>query len=133
MKKETGFTPGGIPKKTGRGVNLCPVQQNQHPNPLPHPHRSRRMMMIQQQSPLPWLQPQLLPQLFPPQRQSRMMIQIILQQFPPQLPIPQLPQPLLQPQLLSHPQPVLSSPHPQFVAAKSLMLKSSKFCLHSII
>ena len=41
----------------------------------------------------------------------------------PQLLHPQLLHPqLLHPQLLSQPQPPLSSPHPQFAAAKSLML-----------
>lgn len=71
---------------------------------MPHPH------------PHPLLHP-LCPQ--PPQQQRRIMIQMKL--FPHPHP---------------HPHPVLevSHPHPQFVAAKSLMFKSSKgFCLHSII
>jgi len=62
----------------------------------------------------------------------RMMIQRIqLQELPPHIlfmeefPHPQL---LPQPQLFSHPQPHLSSPHPQFVAAKSLIIKSSEIC-----
>ena len=86
-------------------------------------------MMIQQLSPLP--QPLPHPQLLLPHRHRRMMIHRILQQelFPQERPHP--PPPLLQPLLqplsqpqphpLLHPQPPLSSPHPQFVAAKSLM------------
>ena len=60
-----------------------------------------------------------------PHAQRRMMIQRILhpqEPFPKESPHPlSHPQPLLQPQL-PHPQPDLSSPQPQFVAAKSLML-----------
>jgi hypothetical protein len=77
------------------------------------------MIRIQLLSPHPpnTLPPQPFP--LPPQMQERSRIQMMqLQELPPpKNPIP-LPQPLSQP---------LSHPHPQFVAAKSLIVKSSKF------
>ena len=83
-------------------------------------------MMIQQES-LPY--PQLLLQPHPlfPQRHIRPMIQRIqLQELSPKRLVP-----LPHPQLLLQPHPSL--PHPQFVAAKSLMVKSSRFCSHFIL
>ena len=89
--------------------------------------------MIQQLSPLP--HPLLHPQPLFPHRHSRMMIHRILQQelFPQERPQPLL-HPLSHPQpLLLHPHPPLSSPHPQFVAAKSLMLNPPEFLYTHII
>ena len=104
----------------------CVRLSNQHPQPFPHPlQRSRRRMMIQQLSPFPFPQPLLQPMPLPQQAQRRMMIHRMLhpqEPFPKERPHPlSHPQPLLHPQF-PHPQPDLSSPHPQFVAAKSLML-----------
>lgn len=81
--------------------------------------------MIQHES-LP--QPQPFPQPLFPQRHIRQMIQRIqLQELSPKRLVP-LPHP--HPQLLLQPQP--SFPHPQFVAAKSLMVKILQilFTLH---
>ena len=116
-------------KKGGRGDNLCrffrpgspgkdsllfvgiPVHQYPHPQPLP-PHRRRRIRIIQQLSPHPPLLPRPQPLLLP-QRLRRMMIQRMqLQELFPNAPAAA--------GLLSHPHP--SFPHPQFVAAKSLIL-----------
>ncbi len=104
----------------------------QHPHPLLFPQSRSSTMIIQQLSPLPHPLPHPHP-LFP-HRHSRMMIHRILQQelFPQESPQPLL-QPLSQPQLLLHPQPFLSSPHPQFVAAKSLMLNPPEFLYIYII
>ena len=99
---------------------------NQHPQLFPHPlQRSRRRIMIQQLSPFPLPQLLLQPIPFPQQAQRRMMIHRML--HPQELFPKESPHPLSHPQLLlhpqfPHPQPGLSSPHPQFVAAKSLML-----------
>ena len=85
-------------------------------------------MMIQHES-LP--QPQPFPQPLFPQRHIRQMIQRIqLQELSPKRLFP-LPHP--HPQLLLQPQP--SFPHPQFVAAKSLMFVPPKesFCLQFMI
>ena len=71
--------------------------------------------MIQQES-LPLLQPHPFPHPLFPHRHIRQMIQRIqLQELSPKRLFP-----LPQPQLLLHPH--LSSPHPQFVAAKSLIV-----------
>lgn len=105
----------------------------QHPQPQPLLQSRSRTIMIQQLSPLP--QPLLHPQPLFPHRHSRMMIhRILLQELLPQ----ESPQPLLQPPshpqpLLLHPHPPLSSPHPQFVAAKSLMLNPPEFLYIYII
>ncbi len=106
------------------------------PHPL-FPQQSRRRMMIQQLS----LQPPLLqPHPLFPQQHIRQMIQRIQEQlFPP--PNKEVPHPLLQPHPPLQPHPLFphpeSQPHPQslqFVAAKSLIDKSSsKFYLHFII
>lgn len=110
---------------------------HQHPHPFPKPpQRSRRIMMIQQQSPFPLPHPLLHPKPFPPHAQRRIMIHRMLH---PQEPFPQLesphPQPLSlpHPHPLLHPHPDLSSPQPQFVAAKSLMPETSRKCLQFII
>ena len=93
-------------------------------------------MMIQQQSPFPLPHPLLHPKPFPPHAQRRIMIHRMLH---PQEPFPQLespqPQPLSlpYPHPLLHPHPDLSSPQPQFVAAKSLMPETSRKCLQFII
>ncbi len=89
------------------------------PQPLPHPPQRRsRIRMIQQQSPPLLLHPQLL---LLPQKHIRMMSQRIqLQEFPPRILFPAL---FPQPQLFSQPHPHLSSPQPQFAAAKSLITK----------
>lgn len=137
-KKSKGKSRSNKGREKGRGSNLRPFayrnQQQPFPNPLPH--RSSRIIMIQQQSSFPqpfWhLPPHLL---FPPHKNRRMMIQIIQLQLPPPKQLPR--KPLSHPQSLSHlqPHPPLSrsSAHPQFVAAKSLMLNPPRFCLHSII
>ena len=117
--------------------------QQQLLQPHPFPHKSRRRMMIQQLSLQPLLlQPQ--PLLFP-QQHIRQMIQRIQEQLfpPPNREVPHPPQPqllphpqplLLHPQLLPHPESHPQSLQPQFVAAKSLIDKSSsKFYLHFII
>ena len=76
--------------------------------------------MIQQES-LPLLQPHPFPHPLFPHRHIRQMIQRIqLQELSPKRLFP-----LPQPQLLLHPH--LSSPHPQFVAAKSLIVKPPGF------
>ncbi len=123
--KTTAKSRGKNPLLSKKSENDC---QQPQPQPL-LPHSRSRTMMIQQLSPLP--QPLPHPQLLLPHRHRRMMIHRILQQelFPQERPHP--PHPLLQPLLqplsqpqphpLLHPQPPLSSPHPQFVAAKSLM------------
>ena len=90
-------------------------------------------MMIQQLSPLP--HPLLHPHPLLPHRHSKIIIHRILQQelFPQESPQPLL-HPLSHPQpLLLHPHPPLSSPHPQFVAAKSLMLNPPEFLYTHII
>lgn len=97
-------------------------------------------MMIQQ---LSLQQPLLLPHpLLPPQHRRQMIQRMQEQLFPPpnrevpHPPQPQLlphPQPLLlHPQLLPHPESHPQSLQPQFVAAKSLIDKSSRilFTLH---
>ena len=129
--------------RKGRGNNLCPFwkkRNQQHPHPL-FPQHSRRRIMIQQLSlQLLLLHPQLL--LFP-QQQSRQMIQRMQEQLfpPPNREVPHPPQPqllphpqplLLHPQLLPHPESHPQSLQPQFVAAKSLIDKSSRilFTLH---
>lgn len=76
--------------------------------------------MIQQES-LPLLQPHPFPYPLFPHRHIRQMIQRIqLQELSPKRLFP-----LPQPQLLLHPH--LSSPHPQFVAAKSLIVNPPGF------
>ena len=76
--------------------------------------------MIQQES-LPLLQPHPFPHPLFPHRHIRQMIQRIqLQELSPKRLFP-----LPQPQLLLHPH--LSSPHPQFVAAKSLIVNPPGF------
>lgn len=97
-------------------------------------------MRIQQESQPPPLFPQPQFQLFPhpllfPHRQERMIIQRIqLQELLPNpgkvLPPPLFPQLHPHPQFVSHPHPqfVLSSAHPQFVAAKSLILNLQNWC-----
>lgn len=100
-KKAAGYFPAAF--------GVC---RNQHPHPQllpqpllqpmpvkPLPQKSSRRMIRQQLSPQPPLPPQLLPQLLP-QQVSRRMIQMML----------------LHPLLL-----FVSHPHPQFVAAKSLI------------
>ena len=100
--------------------NSCHQQLHPLPQPLPQPRKllpfpqKSRSRIIQQQLSLP--KPYPLPQPLPfPQQASRRMIQIQLLH----------PQPLLQP-LLSH-------PHPQFVAAKSLILFPPRDHLQCII
>ena len=76
--------------------------------------------MIQQES-LPLLHPHPFPHPLFPHRHIRQMIQRIqLQELSPKRLFP-----LPQPQLLLHPH--LSSPHPQFVAAKSLIVNPPDF------
>ena len=124
-----------IQKKKAEGNFPLPADNDyQQPQPHPLPHSRSNTIMIQQLSPLP--HPLLQPQPLFPHRHKRMMIQRILQQelFP-----QESPQPLLHP--LSHPQPLLllqqhpplSSPQPQFVAAKSLMLNPPDFLYTLII
>lgn len=91
--------------------------------------RLRMYMPYQQNPPFP-------PQ--PPQQQSRRMIQIQLLSKPQLLPHPLCPQPPQQQRRrmiqirFPHPQEgvLLSHPHPQFVAAKSLMLFPPEISLH---
>lgn len=117
----------------GRGINPLPfyIGNQQQPQllPKPLPHRSSSTMIIQQQSPL-LPHPQLLPpQLLLPHKAKRMMIH----RMQLQLLCPKPNHPLEQ--LLSHPHlSHLSSEHPQFVAAKSLIEKSSRNCftLHTM-
>ena len=91
------------------------VLYQQKPPLLPQPPQQKRSKMIQMQLSLPKPQPPQ-PELLcphPPQQESRRMIQMML----------------LHPLFC-----VVSQPHPQFVAAKSLMFESSGiFCLHSMI
>ena len=108
-------------KRRGAGpADCCHQQPHPLPQPLPQPRKllplpqQSRSRMIQQQLSPP--KPHPLPQPLPfPQQASRRMIQIQLLH----------PQPLLQP-LLSH-------PHPQFVAAKSLILFPPRDHLQCII
>ena len=93
-------------------------QPKPHPFPLPQPPQQQRSRMIQRQllsHPHPFPQPlpqPLCPQ--PPQQQRSRMIQREL------FPHPHPPQPGAG----------LSHPHPQFVAAKSLMLFPPEISLH---
>lgn len=110
--------------KKGRGNNLC-LCRNQQPQLLPHPPQSRSStMIIQQESPFP--QPQLLlPHPLFPHRHIRQMIQRMQLQEP----FPKRLFPLPHPQVLLHPH--RSSPHPQFVAAKSLIVNPPDFVYSS--
>lgn len=102
-------------------------EQSRQPQSADAPLQSRSNTMMIQQESLPY--PQLLLQPHPlfPQRHIRQMIQRIqLQELSPKRLVP-----LPHPQLLLQPHPSL--PHPQFVAAKSLMVKSSRFCSHFIL
>ena len=114
-----------------------------HPQPLLfHPPQQNRRIRTSQQSEL---QPLLLfPHPHPPQQERRSRIQIILQ---PLLPFPQQHKikriqiiELQSPKHLPSPHPLFpvqesSHPHPQFVAAKSLMFVPPKesFCLQFMI
>ena len=128
-KTETGGSKKTAAEKAEEITSAFSKDQQQLLQPHPFPHKSRRRMMIQQLSLQPLLlQPQ--PLLFP-QQHIRQMIQRIQEQLFPPFPNREFPQPLLQPQLLLHPHP---QSHPQLVAAKSLIDKSSsKFYLHFII
>lgn len=128
-KKETGGGRKTAAEKAEEMTSAFSKDQQQLLQPHPFPHKSRRRMMIQQLSLQPLLlQPQ--PLLFP-QQHIRQMIQRIQEQLFPPFPNREVPQLLLQPQLLLHPHP---QSHPQLVAAKSLIDKSSsKFYLHFII
>ena len=97
-------------------------QRYQQPQPLlPHPPQSRSSTIMIQQESLPLLQPHPFPHPLFPHRHIRQMIQRIqLQELSPKRLFP-----LPQPQLLLHPH--LSSPHPQFVAAKSLIVNPPGF------
>ena len=92
-----------------------------HPQPKPSPQKSKRRIRIVQllQPLLPHPQP-LFPNVLPPQKRRRMIIQMQELLHPP----PNNPLELPHPQSL-HP--------PQFVAAKSLILCSSKFIYNDII
>ena len=108
LTKKQAYILHSIHRK-GRGNNLC----------LPPQSRSSTIM-IQQES-LPLLQPHPFPHPLFPHRHIRQMIQRIqLQELSPKRLFP-----LPQPQLLLHPH--LSSPHPQFVAAKSLIVNPPGF------
>ena len=129
--------------KMAEGVIPLPADNHcQHPQLL-FPHSRSSTIMIQQLSPLPQLLPHPLPHPLFPHRHRRMMIQRILQQellFPQESPHPLLLHPLSHPQLLllphPHPQPQVHPPlssHPQFVAAKSLILNPPVFLYTPII
>lgn len=108
------------------------------------PQQSRSRIIIQQ---LSLQQPLLLqPQPLLPQQHRRQIIQRMQEQLFPPFPNREVPQPLLQPHPLLHPplQPQLLFPHPesqphpqslQFVAAKSLIDKSSRilFTVHHMV
>ena len=127
MGQQTDLVKNGkkqfLKNKKRRGAapaDSCHQQPHPLPQPLPQPRKllpfpqKSRSRIIQQQLSLP--KPYPLPQPLPfPQQASRRMIQIQLLH----------PQPLLQP-LLSH-------PHPQFVAAKSLILFPPRDHLQCII
>ena len=139
-KKETGGGRKTAAEKAEEMTSAFSKDQQQLLQPHPFPHKSRRRMMIQQ---LSLQQPLLLPHpLLPPQHRRQMIQRMQEQLFPPpnrevpHPPQPQLlphPQPLLlHPQLLPHPESHPQSLQPQFVAAKSLIDKSSRilFTLH---
>lgn len=121
LTKKQAYILHSIHRK-GRGNNLCPPQRYQQPQPLlPHPPQSRSSTIMIQQESLPLLQPHPFPHPLFPHRHIRQMIQRIqLQELSPKRLFP-----LPQPQLLLHPH--LSSPHPQFVAAKSLIVNPPGF------
>ena len=139
-KTETGGNKKTAAEKAEEITSAFSKDQQQLLQPHPFPHKSRRRMMIQQ---LSLQQPLLLPHpLLPPQHRRQMIQRMQEQLFPPpnrevpHPPQPQLlphPQPLLlHPQLLPHPESHPQSLQPQFVAAKSLIDKSSRilFTLH---
>ena len=82
------------------------VHQQQKPFPFPQQHSSRRIQIISLPHPLPQFAPPMFDPPFPPQQHSRRIRKIMLQPFPPV---------------------VQSHPQPQFVAAKSLMFRSSRY------
>lgn len=120
LTKKQAYILHSIHRK-GRGNNLC-LPRYQQPQPLlPHPPQSRSSTIMIQQESLPLLQPHPFPHPLFPHRHIRQMIQRIqLQELSPKRLFP-----LPQPQLLLHPH--LSSPHPQFVAAKSLIVNPPGF------
>ena len=124
-KTETGGSRKTAAEKAEEITSAFSKDQQQLLQPHPFPHKSRRRMMIQQLSLQPLLlQPQ--PLLFPQQHIRQMVQRIQEQLFPPLL---LHPHPVLHPESQPHPQ-----SHPQLVAAKSLIDKSSsKFYLHFII
>ena len=122
-------SPGQSP-----GLFSCQWYDNQKP----HPQQLSNRIQIRASQPQPF--PLLFPP-YPPQQHRSRMIQIAsLQPFPPRkepLPFPHPPpqqhkSKIIQIMLL-HPHP-LSLEHPQFVAAKSLMLIASRFLftIHSM-
>ena len=118
-KTETGGSKKTAAEKAEEITSAFSKDQQQLLQPHPFPHKSRRRMMIQQLSLQPLLlQPQ--PLLFPQQHIRQMIQRIQLQELSPKRLFP-----LPQPQLLLHPH--LSSPHPQFVAAKSLIVNPPGF------
>ncbi len=97
-----------------RPKSLEMSDQQPKPHPFPHPPQQQRRRMIQIQllsQPFPHPHPPpLCPH--PPQQHRSRMIQIMLLPHPP------------------HPDAGASHPHPQFVAAKSLMLIPPELSLH---
>ena len=110
LTKKQAYILHSIHRK-GRGNNLC----------LPKISAATTVTIMIQQESLPLLQPHPFPHPLFPHRHIRQMIQRIqLQELSPKRLFP-----LPQPQLLLHPH--LSSPHPQFVAAKSLIVNPPGF------
>ena len=113
LTKKQAYILHSIHRK-GRGNNLC----------LPKISAATTVIATsttEQQESLPLLQPHPFPHPLFPHRHIRQMIQRIqLQELSPKRLFP-----LPQPQLLLHPH--LSSPHPQFVAAKSLIVNPPGF------
>lgn len=144
-KKETGGSKETAAEKAEEITSAFSCRKDQQQLLQPHPlfpQQSRSRMIIQQ---LSLQQPLLLhphPLLFP-QQHRRQIIQRIQEQLLPPPPNREVPQPLLHPHPLLHPplHPQLLFPHPesqphpqslQFVAAKSLIDKSSRilFTVH---
>ena len=140
-KKETGGSKETAAEKAEEITSALSCRKDQQQLLQPHPlfpQQSRSRMIIQQ---LSLQQPLLLhphPLLFP-QQHRRQIIQRMQEQLFPPPPNREVPQPLLHPHPPLHPQLLFphpeSQPHPQslqFVAAKSLIDKSSRilFTVH---
>lgn len=120
LTKKQAYILHSIHRK-GRGNNLCLPKISAATTVIATSTTEQEQYDNDPQESLPLLQPHPFPHPLFPHRHIRQMIQRIqLQELSPKRLFP-----LPQPQLLLHPH--LSSPHPQFVAAKSLIVNPPGF------